>query len=120
MKMKTLFLMMGLAFAAGPAHAADLQYWADEATHKIYFVTRPQVSVQVSNVAADDDYWDLINVDVGYSNPKMEEYLTRLKARFPGYELNRVLLSSQGDFRVTIPVLLVDENVPAMPGVDGP
>src|SRR6185503_1837827 len=99
MKMKTLFVILGLAFAASPARAADLQSWADEATHKVYFVTRPEVKVALTSVGADEDDWDLVSVDVDSSNPKMDNYFARLKQRFPGYTLLRLIIDAPGDFR---------------------
>src|SRR5581483_5195915 len=120
--MKALILsVLGLAIFASPlARAEGLQYWADDSAHKIYFVYRPLADVEVINVAADDDYWDEISIEVMYSNPKMDGYVSDLQSRYPAYQLSRVMMDPKGDFKLTIPSLGVSTTVQAMPGASGP
>jgi hypothetical protein len=120
MKAKMMFVV-GLAIFASPlARAETLQYWPDESTHKLYVAYRPMVDVEVFNVAADDNYWDEISIEVKYSNPKMEGYLNELKSRYPGYQTAGVVMERSGDFQLSIPVLGVNQTIAAMPGVSGP
>src|SRR3954451_8611110 len=89
----------------GVAHAGDLQHWVEESQRKVYFAYRPELRVKVTNVAADDEFWDSLTIEVSYDNPRMSGAIASLQAHYPGYALSRVIMDKEGGFKVAIPAI---------------
>jgi hypothetical protein len=113
-----LTIALGVSTAKGdptlPTH------WKREDLKKIYFAPQPDLKVSLTHLGADDEFWDQLNIDVGYTSKSIVEQIKNLEEKYPGFEINRVVLSKTSNYHLNLPALNVDLDVDTMNGIEGP
>lgn len=94
--------------------------WVIEEQKTVYFAPQPKLQVSVQQIAASDEYWDSLDVEMKYQASLTEKQAEALQRKYPGYQIRRVVLGSQGEFQLEIPSAKIHETLSLSQAVDGP
>ncbi|MCO5142928.1 MAG: hypothetical protein M9962_07555 [Oligoflexia bacterium] len=118
--MKSLFftIISLVLLSQGVAQATSL--WKSEEEKKIYFVPNPILKISVQEIAADQNNWYLLGIDLSYPYEHTKSQIKRIKNDYPTYEVQKVIFENSTDYFLQIPDLGISDKVKPKPGVDGP
>lgn len=120
MKNLILVTLVGLIVGSEAAHALGAPIWIITKENRVYYAPNATVTVRLQELKADEDYWDRLQVSLGYSARDIERQASEIRGGHPGREVVRMPLQQGGKLRVQIPVLGVDEEAEAKLSPEGP